>query len=193
MLVLYALVLLVMGQDLPDQTAQTPNPSLDDPAASTTRRRKGRQPVDIHSTVTSVNSARIVNGQQPIDFSSPNYPLHELGFAGASAPKLPTPEIFPESMHLAYPTPLAVVTEHTPSITYPYVNQRIHYKICGYNTTLCSPSAPPEHQPSRGWRSVLPGQSIGLSMYNLDDQQPGLTLNSILIRQVRLGRLETET
>ncbi|GMH80028.1 hypothetical protein TL16_g08370 [Triparma laevis f. inornata] len=86
-------------------------------------------------------------------------------------------------MHLAYPTPLAVVTEHTPSIMYPYVNQRIHYKICGYNTTLCSPSAPPEHQPSRGWRSVLPGQSIGLSMYNLDDQQPGLTLNSILIRQ----------
>lgn len=86
-------------------------------------------------------------------------------------------------MHLPYPTPLAVVTEKTPTTDYPYMNQRIHYKICGYNATLCTPGAPPEDQPSREWRSVLPGQAIGLSMYNLDDQQDGLTLNSILIRQ----------
>ena len=43
-----------------------------------------------------VNQQRIVNGQAPIDFSSSDYPLHELGFPdGAPAPKLPTPDLYP--------------------------------------------------------------------------------------------------
>mmetsp|Transcript_7459 Transcript_7459/g.15500 ORF Transcript_7459/g.15500 Transcript_7459/m.15500 type:complete len:814 (-) Transcript_7459:52-2493(-) len=138
-----------------------------------------RAPLD-----AEINNKRIVNGQEPIDFSSSNYPLHELGFpVGAGAPKLPIPELFPVSMHLPHPTPLTVLTVETPSISYPYVNQRIHYKICGYNQTLCTAEAPPEHLPARTWRSVLPGQSIGVGMDNLDDQQDGLTLKSVLIKQ----------
>ena len=50
-----------------------------------------RAPLD-----AEINNKRIVNGQEPIDFSSSNYPLHELGFpVGAGAPKLPIPELFP--------------------------------------------------------------------------------------------------
>jgi len=95
---------------------------------STLSRRPSPNPAE------EANNLRIVNGQDPIDFSSPSYPLEELGFpSGATPTKLPTPEVYPGSMHLDYPMPLTVLTEFTPTSTYPYMNQKVHYKICAYN------------------------------------------------------------
>lgn len=167
------------------------------PSLSQCQRRGDRVPLRPNSgsgdakddaTPDQVNYFRVVNGQAPIDFTSPDYPLEELGHpVGDPPPKLPVPEIYPLSEHLDYPTPLTVLTTKTPTASYPYVNQRIHYKICVYNTTLCESGAPADHLPNRNWRSVLPGQSLSLSADDADDWREGLSLTSILImRPIKL-------
>jgi len=84
-------------------------------------------------------------------------------------PQMTSPELNPlDGLHLPYLHPVTMFVEENKD-TLPYDYVRVHYKICIYNHTECTDDSMIDRQ----LRSILPGETIGLRLDNVDDEGIG--------------------
>ena len=103
------------------------------------------------------------------DYNNPS----RYGTDYSSLPKMSPPELCPSgNQHLSYLHPLTMLVSSDDN---PYDHKRVHYKLCIFNATECTHSSFID----RRLRSIEPGQSIGITLDNVDDAGLGRDTNQM--------------